>query len=93
LDIESPTRKEHSNAFAQNHFNDGWLVQDFNTSSLSLSCSQPGPLHHHKLTMAECLISTDQRVNGDCCQSESDPATFFLGDLVDVSNWDQEAVQ
>jgi len=29
-------------------------------------------------------ISTDQPVQGDCCQSESDTATCFLGDPQDV---------
>jgi len=33
---------------------------------------------------------TDQWVNGDCCQSKSDPATCFLGDLEDASNGDQD---
>jgi len=28
----------------------------------------------------ERRISTDRRVKGDCCQSESDPATCILGD-------------
>jgi len=36
----------------------------------------------------ERRISTDQRVKGDSCQSESDPATCFLGDLEDVAKYD-----
>jgi len=32
-------------------------------------------------------------VNGDRCQSESDPATLFLGDPEDVSRYDGEAAQ
>ena len=32
----------------------------------------------------ERRISTDQPVNGDCCQSESDPATCLLSNLEDV---------
>jgi len=31
----------------------------------------------------ERRISTDRRVKGDCCQSESDPATCILGDPVE----------
>ena len=48
-----------------------------------------GPLHHHGLTLAECLISTDQRVKGDCCQSESDPATCFLCDPENIFKYFQ----
>jgi len=47
----------------------------------------PGlPMASYATDLDERHISTGQRVNGDCRQSESDPDTCLLGDLENVSN-------
>jgi len=50
------------------------------SSSSSSSLGQLGPVASARNDLDERHISTDQRVKGDCCQGESDPATCFVSD-------------